>query len=338
VLLPPRKSHVSTIKGFVKEAKIHGLLEHPNIIPLHELGLLHEAGLFFTMKQVQGETLTEILTAIKRGNPDYLEKYTTYALLSIFRKVCDAIAYAHSLGIIHQDIKPDNIIVGQYGEVFLIDWGAARVVGDVNKEGLAQFLLLKDMQAETESGSLGRLQGTPSFMSPEQACSERHEVDIRSDIFLLGATLYTIFTLTLPYMGKTVSDVLQKAKTRKLIPPDQRSPERQIPEEACRIILKAMAYHKTDRYQTVEALAQDIDLLIAGRWPQQDTREFRTGDTLMQEGDVGEEAYLILDGSVLVTKERGGTSIVLGIYQEGDIVGEMSLISEEPRSATISPS
>lgn len=338
VLLPARKNHVSTIDGFVKEAKIHGLLEHPNIIPLHEFGCLNETGLFFTMKQVRGETLTEILTAIKRGNSDYLQQYTTYSLLSIFRKVCDAVAYAHSLGIIHQDIKPDNIIVGPYGEVFLIDWGAARFVGDPDQESLpATHLLLKDIQAEAEStpGKPGRLQGTPSFMSPEQAGSEGHEVDIRSDIFLLGATLYTIFTLKLPYMGKTVSDVLKKAKTRKLILPDQRSPERLIPEEICRIILKAMAYYKTDRYQTVEALAHDLDQVIAGRWLQQETRKFRTGDTLMQEGDVGEEAYLILDGSVLITKERGGTSVVLGIYQEGDIIGEMSLISEEPRSATV---
>jgi serine/threonine-protein kinase len=338
VLLPKRKNIVKTIGSFVKEAKINGFLEHPNIIPIHEFGLLKETGIFFTMKLVQGETLQDILREMRRENPEYLKKYTTYLLLSIFRKVCDAIAYAHAMGIIHQDIKPDNIIVGHYGEVFLIDWGAAKIVGDPNEENdPVKRTFLTDMLSDFESltDQKGRFQGTPSFMSPEQARGEKQLLDTRSDIFLLGATLYTIFTFTPPYVGKTLNEILNKAKTTDLIPPEIRSPDRQIPGEISRIIMKAMASNKIDRYQTVDELSQDIDMLIAGKWLQQEIRVFNAGDSLMREGDVGKEAYLIISGSVLVTKGVSGTEVVLGTYQEGDIIGEMSLISEEPRSATV---
>jgi CRP-like cAMP-binding protein len=144
-----------------------------------------------------------------------------------------------------------------------------------------------------------------------------------------------MFTFQLPYAGKTTVEIVNKAKTRDLLPPQDRSPERQIPEEICRVIMKAMAYYKEDRYQTVEELAQDVDHLIAGRWLRQEIKVFYVGDTLIREGEVGEEAYLIVNGSVLITKEMSGTKVVLQTCQEGDIIGEMSLISEEPRSATV---
>jgi serine/threonine protein kinase len=338
VLLPTRKNVLKTIESFVKEVKINGFLEHPNIIPIHEFGLLKETGIFFTMKLVQGESLGDVLAEMKRGKSEYLQKYNTYVLLSIFRKVCDAVSYAHSMGIIHQDIKPENIIVGHYGEAFLIDWGTAKIVADPEKEqDPVKRRFLTDIAADSDFSTEpeNRVHDSPPFMSPEQAKGENHLVDERSDIFLLGATLYTMFTLTLPYAGETLIEVLKKAKARDLIPPEIRSPDRQIPKEICRVIKKAMAKNRADRYQTVEELAQDIDQLIAGRWLSHEIKVFHAGDTLIREGEAGEEAYLIVSGNVLVTKDMSGTNVVLGTYQEGDIIGEMSLISDEPRSATV---
>ncbi len=338
VLLPERKQNLNSIESFVKEAKINGFLEHPNIIPLHEFGLLQETGMFFTLKLVRGESLHDILTEMKRGKPEYLKKYTPYVLLNIFRKVCDAVAYAHSMGVIHQDIKPENIIVGHYGEVFLLDWGIARVIGDPKEgrdPGKKCFLAGLASDSEDVAEHEVRIQGSPSFMSPEQATGSIHLVDERTDIFLLGTALYTMFTLKFPHVGKNVAKVLKNARSGNFIPPNIRSPDRQIPEEICRIIMKAMAYLKADRYQSVEEFAQDIDHVIAGKWLPYKIKIFHAGETLIQEGESGEEAYLILSGGVLVTKDMSGTKVVLGTYQEGAIIGEMSLISDEPRSATV---
>jgi serine/threonine-protein kinase len=290
------------------------------------------------MKLAQGETLRDIMYHMRGGNPEYLETYNTFHLLTIFRKVCDAVSYAHSMGIIHQDIKPNNIIVGRYGQVFLIDWGTAKIMTNLQEEPdpvKRDFLVAMEPHAQPQSRDSVRIQGSPAYMSPEQAGGAVHLLDQRSDIFLLGSTLYTMFTLQLPYIGKSPHEVVQKAKLRKLVPPQLRSPDKQIPEEICRVIMKAMAYKQEDRYQTVEELSEDVDQLIAGKWRQQKNKVFKTGAMLMQEGDIGEEAYLILSGSVLVTKEMSGTKVVLGTYQRGEIIGEMSLISDKPRSATV---
>ncbi len=172
-------------------------------------------------------------------------------------------------------------------------------------------------------------------MSPEQATGKHEGLDERSDIFLLGATLYTMFTLKLPYSGTSIRDVLLKARQGNLRPPHLRSPERQIPEEICRIMLKAMRIEPEERYQSVEELIQDLDDMLTGRWLQQEVRTFQTGEMLMNEGDDGDEAYVLLKGNTLVTKQRDDTRVVLGVLQRGDIVGEMALISQEPRSATV---
>ncbi len=335
VLLPALKNDLESLNSFVTEAKITGFLEHPNIISIHELGLLREAGIFFTMKLVQGETLKDILREIKRNNPKYVEKYNTYLLLSIFRKVCDAVSFAHFNNLLHLDIKPHNIIIGRYGEVFLMDWGVTKILSDPEKESdPVKREFLKDL-AESLKKKDHQIKGSPAFMSPEQANGEFHLLDKPSDIFLLGATLYHIFTLDPPYVGNDIPEVLNKAKTRDLILPEIRNPGRQIPEEICRIIMKSMAPNKEERYQSVEELSQDIDDLIAGKWLQQEIKVFSSGEMLMREGETGEEAYLILSGSVVVTTETNGNKVILRTGEAGDIIGEMALISEEPRCASV---
>ena len=338
VLSPERKLDPKSIKSLVKEAKITGFLEHPNIISLHEFGLLHETGFFFTMKLVRGETLADILSGLKRRKPEYLKTYHSYVLLNIFRKVCDAVSYAHSMGVLHLDIKPHNIIVGPYGQVFLTDWGAARVIGNPDaEEDPVKQRFWREMLTVPESSSEQRdgVQGTLPLMSPEQAKGEFHLLDERSDIFLLGATLYTMFTLSFPYVGKNTFEVLQKAQRRKLIPPDKRSLSLQIPEEISRVIMKAMEARQEDRYDSVVELARAIDQLLAGRWVPYITKQFKAGDKIVQQGEVGDEAYLILSGSVLVTRKMSDKNVVLGTYQSREIIGEMALLSKEPHSATI---
>ncbi|MDM8554321.1 protein kinase [Desulfococcaceae bacterium HSG7] len=334
VILPEKKNNASTLQQFIAEAKITSLLEHPNIIPVHELGLMNATGLYFTMKLAEGEALNDILNKLMNNDAEYIETYNTYHLLNIFRKVCDAVSFAHSRHIIHQDIKPHNVMIGKYGEVLLMDWGLAQplkqYLSEVSPTDQSAHLL-NDLVITSNN----RITGSPTYMSPEQTYGDPDKMCERSDIFLLGAMLYHIFTMAPPYNGKNMREVILKARAGDFIAPQKRDPQRQIPDEINRIILKAMAFKKEDRYQTVDAMSHDIDDIIAGKWSQQAKKDFQKGEMLMTEGAIGEEAYLILKGSVRVVKERAGKKIVLGLLKAGDIVGEMSLIRKEKRSASV---
>lgn len=324
---------------FVKEARITAKLEHPNIVPVHDLGLLSGKDLFFTMKKVQGESLADILTRVRRGDSAYVEKYSRYQLLTIFRKICDAVAFAHSLGIIHRDIKPDNVMVAEYGEVLLMDWGLAKVQdkdepeAEAETEAAADRLLENDPLAATRT-RYGVIKGTPAYMSPEQASGFVNDIDERSDIFLLGSTLYAIATLYPPYVADDLYEMLDRAAVCDFTPPAERAPEREIPDELCRIINKAMSLDPDERYQTATELATDIDALLSGQ-TRSEHRLFAAGDLLINEGDTGNEAYVIVSGEVEVFKTIQDQRLVLVRLGPGDVVGEMAMISTAPRSASV---
>ncbi len=335
VVLPGVLEDALLFHRFIEEAQITGQLEHPNIIPVHELGVLGEDKLYFSMKYVQGEALGFILKKVRDGDPAYVERYTRYTLLTIFRKVCDAVGYAHSKKIVHRDLKPDNIMIGEYGEALVMDWGLARPMDrhDESKAGDAD-----DHDEFDDDDALktryGVVKGTPAYMSPEQAKGLVSEIDHRSDIFLLGATLYAIVTFNVPYTGTDIYEILANAENANFVPPGIRAPERQIPDELCRIIEKAMAYERQDRYQTVDELSEDIDKLMAGDLGSV-RKLFEAGELIMKEGDPGYEAYVILSGKVEVTKTVRGKSIKLISLGQGDVIGEMALILEAPRTASV---
>jgi serine/threonine-protein kinase len=336
VIKPSFKNDERSLIEFIREAKITAMLEHPNIIPVHELGLSDETGLYFTMKLIEGESLNHILYEIRNGNVDYVEKYNMYSLLNIFRKICDAVDFAHSKNIIHQDIKPHNVIVGRYGEVLLMDWGLARYIGDPDKEvDRTKRDILKNVSVLTDKGK-NIIQGSPAYMSPEQAGGDISQVDKKTDIFLLAAMLYHILTLEAPYTGENLKDVLRKAKQCDLIDPQKRNPDRHIPDELCRIVKKASSLRKEDRHDNVQRLINDIDDVIAGRWLKQEKKIFTSGQFLMKEGDDAEEAYLITKGKVQVFRQVDrDDKVVLGTLTEGDTVGEMALITDDLRSASV---
>jgi eukaryotic-like serine/threonine-protein kinase len=340
IILPGVMEDALLFRRFIEEAQITAQLEHPNIIPVHELGVLGDDKLYFSMKYVQGDPLGSILKKVRDGDKEFCAKYTRFSLLTIFRKVCDAIAYAHSKDIIHRDIKPDNIMVGDYGEVLLMDWGLARRE-DPDKDTSARHAggdrhEYYEDEAEDDGfkTQFGVVKGTPAYMAPEQARGSVDEIDNRSDIYLLGTTLYAMVTFQVPFVGNDIYEILANAENGIFVPPGERAPEREIPEELCRIIMKAMAFKQEDRYQTVEALSEDLDALMAGNTGSTRKR-FRAGEYIMQEGEAGNEAYVILSGKVEVSKTVRGKSITLISLTSGDIIGEMALILQAPRTATV---
>lgn len=332
-LIPELKNDNTIVKNFIREAQVTAQLEHPNIVPVHDVGYMPEHGIYFTMKYIQGESLADILERLEEDHPDYTARYDYVALLTVFRRVCDAVAFAHAQGHLHRDIKPHNIMVGEYGEVLLMDWGLSR---KFRSRHASQKVDFADMVHHRPGEGRGKIiKGTPGYMSPEQAAGLNAQMDVRSDVFLLGATLYHIFTFFPPYLGTTVSEVLQNARTCDYLRPEQlQFGDMDIPTEVCRIMARAMAPRAHDRYQSVDDLTEDLDALLHGRMHTV-RRSFESGEHLIREGEIGTECYIITQGTVEIYKSDGNGKVFLGRQSKGDIVGEMALITHEPRSASV---
>ncbi|MFC1671688.1 protein kinase [Planctomycetota bacterium] len=260
VMLAGENPSRDMIERFVEEAQVTGQLEHPNIVPVHELGLDRDGSVYFTMKMVHGRSLGDLLqdSEEKNAGPELGE------LLEIFLKVCDGVAFAHSRGVIHRDLKPQNIMIGRYGEVLVMDWGLCKVRGheDAKKDELIETVRTAQDTTHTVEGMVA---GTPSYMPPEQAEGRISEVDEKSDVYSLGAVLYEMLTLAPPFTGKTTDEIIQKVTEGKVVAPDQLEGTDNVPSELSAICMKAMAHDKQDRYPNVQDLARDIRLFLQGR-------------------------------------------------------------------------
>ena len=255
------------LERFVEEAQVQGQLEHPNICPVHELGVDGDGRIYFTMKMVKGSSLAEIIKQAQAERESGLpaDHRLLTETLHIFLKICDGIDYAHSKGVIHRDLKPDNIMVGDFGEVYVMDWGLAKIIGrdDVRRD----HLVITDRSEDTEEMKTmsGSVVGTPSYMPPEQSRGVVEEMDERSDIYSLGALLYELVTLKRPFTGRNPWDVLEKGLKEKPPVPSQRAPELTIPPELDSMVLKCLEKQKCDRYQSIQELKCDIELFLSGR-------------------------------------------------------------------------
>ena len=211
VMLDPEHAGKDEVLRFIEEAQITGQLEHPAIVPVYELGVDSSSNVFYTMKFVKGRTLQSVLDSIKDGDDETVAAYPLGRLLTVFQKVCDALAFAHSKQIIHRDLKPENIMVGDFGEAIVLDWGLAKLlaegrVADSGDTGIES--LRHSGHADSLKTMDGYVIGTPQFMSPEQAAGE--PLDVRSDVYALGAILYNILTLHAPFNDRDIDRLLGK--------------------------------------------------------------------------------------------------------------------------------
>ena len=254
---------------FLLEAQVTGQLEHPCVIPIHEVGMDESGQPYYVMKFVRGETLTKAIeqyhSPSSEGGAGGVEtppkEVQRLRLLNIFINLCQAIAYAHSRGVIHRDIKPDNVMVGAYGETLVLDWGLAKVVGRPESDDFGPAVRLRT-SGETMETLAGSVKGTPSYISPEVASGKVEEVDEISDVYLLGGTLYHLLTGRKPRGGAKLQEILEAARTKPPTPPRELDPTIDRPLNA--ICMKAMAFRKKDRYATAAALAEDLQRYLAG--------------------------------------------------------------------------
>jgi len=324
VLLP----EITVVKGsslLLDEARITGQLEHPNIVPLYDLNFDRKGAPVFTMKLVDGSTFTQYLRdrrkqAVGRRLQDALQ---------VFLKVCDAVSFAHSRGVIHRDLKPDNIMVGSHGQVYVMDWGCALVVeAGEDKVSLGRL---------PRSGALeqrGVVVGTAAYMAPEQACGRTDEIDARTDVFSLGAVLYQILTGYPPHGATSPGASLELAQRCEVMPPAQRVPDEALPEGLCQIAMKALAAAPSLRYASVAQLKEDVERVLAeGLWLA--SRTFSPGSLVFSEGDPADAAYIITAGECEVFRNEQGRRVVLRRMGPGEVFGETAIFAQQPRSASV---
>jgi len=255
----PAKYPAALAARFLQEARVTGQLEHPSIVPVHELGKRRDGTLYYTMKLVKGRTLSEALKA-RRSLSERLD------LLTNFLDLCQAIAYAHSRGVIHRDIKPANVMVGDFGETVVLDWGLARAHGtpDYCAQGAESQHPSADLKSVgTPQTAYGKALGTPNYMAPEQARGLINSIDERSDVYSLGAVLYEILTGAPPYTGESAQEVLEKVVSFSPLPVLQAASE--APPELAGICDKALRKDPAGRYQSASELADDVQRFVTGR-------------------------------------------------------------------------
>ncbi|KAA3642103.1 MAG: hypothetical protein DWP92_00015 [Armatimonadetes bacterium] len=269
-----------TLGRFLEEAQITSQLDHPGIVPVHEIGVDHTGRVYFTMRLVEGEDLRTIFRRVRDMDPEW----SMARALSVILRVCEALAFAHDKGVIHRDLKPANIMVGRFGEAYVMDWGLARVLGREDSHDLR----IQRVQGAEESGDFvrtardvdpggeqnspvltmdGDVIGTPAYMPPEQAHGQLDDVGAASDVYSLGAILYELLCGQVPYADRErISppyEVLKSVQEGSPTPLHVTNP--QVSAELEAICDKAMARSIEERYRSMEAFARDLRSYLEGR-------------------------------------------------------------------------
>lgn len=246
---------------FIREFQITAGIQHPNIIPVYEVGR-NGGELYYSMKWIQGKTLRHILDALRNRAISYQENYGKGKLLRIFLSASHGVAFAHSKRVIHRDLKPDNIMVGDFGEVVVMDWGLSMLVLHKTKTLRYQsHLEFQQVLASIEKPeNKGEFLGTPNYMSPEQLSSSQEFLDQRSDIFSLGVLLYELLTLRLPSTQTEFSAIIQEQIQANFTSPKELN--RKIPKALSDICMKALAQSPENRFGCVQEMTEEIERFL----------------------------------------------------------------------------
>lgn len=312
-----RAPSADRLARFMREASITSRLDHPGVVPVHELARDDHGRLFFTMKMVQGKTLSRVAKEMRAKDPSRMRA----RILEVLVRVCDTLAFAHSHGVIHRDLKPANIMVGDYGEAYVMDWGLAKVIRGEHqtRETVENDQSIEDQVKSAGQTLDGSVMGTPNYMPPEQASGKLEELDERSDIYSLGALLYEVLTGTKPYAEhKNPVDVVMAVCSVPPLPINE--VEKKAPIELVAIAEKAMAREKSERYASVTEIGNDIRAYLNNRV----VAAYRTG--FWAEA----EKWIVRNRAVLATALLlliGGLIVVA--FQQFSYSSSMHLVNQE---------
>jgi PAS domain S-box-containing protein len=319
-LLPDKAGLAKVAARFMREAQLTGQLEHPGIVPVYELGERPDTREpFYSMRLVRGRTLTDAIAAYHSGRTQgRADPLDFAALLTAFAAVCHTVAYAHFRGVLHRDLKGDNIVLGDFGEVIVLDWGLAKRLGQSEEE-----LGPVGIEGQGPMGAVLTLQGdvvgTPAFMAPEQASGRLDQIDQRTDIYGLGAIFYQILTGRPPFVGGSTVEVLLRVVQGHPAPPHETWPDVPVALEA--MCLKALAKDPDQRY----ASATDFALQVQG-W--QDLQRRQAENALRRQTEVLRSILNNMSEGVLVANAAGNLILMnpaaermIGPTPEGTLVG-----------------
>lgn len=268
ILLDPSSIHHDHLQRFVAEARITSQLEHPNIIPVHDLGVTDEGQLYFVMKRVVGHGLDQVILELAAGKPETTEHWTRRRLLTTFVQLCNAVGYAHERGVLHRDLKPANVMLGRFGEVMLMDWGVARLLKQLEDnppEDDPVVLETITLAPNTTGNTLeGATVGTPGFLAPEQAYGDFSKLGPFSDVWSLGAILYELITYKPAFVGTSAIQLLYEAAQSSPEDPRVRAPQLSVPDEIAEICLRSLARLPQDRFHTALELGEAVEAFLEG--------------------------------------------------------------------------
>ncbi len=253
-------SHTQMHYRFLKEARVTSQLTHPAIIPIYAI---HENDqIYYTMPFVEGETLKQIFREsakrAKKSEKPHQIGGSIPSLMRIFLTICQAVAYAHSHGVLHRDLKSENIIIGKYGEVMILDWGLAKLMRIPEQENNSENPI-----KSSKMTNLGKVVGTISYMAPERALG--NPATVLTDIYSLGVILYQILTLRMPFKRGTLKEFRQRMDKEELYDPIEVAPYREVPKLLSTVVLKCLSVDANERYQNVDELVKDIENYLEGR-------------------------------------------------------------------------
>ena len=270
--LLPEIADASALLRFADEVRTIGQLEHPNIVPIHDVGVDADGRYFFVMKYIEGDTLAAVLERLRAGDPEAHRVYTMERRVEIVLGVLHALELAHSRGILHRDIKPSNVMIGRYGEVVVMDWGIAKpfhVEAAAHREAPAGegAPVSSDRPLATRAGAYV---GTPSYMAPEQALGKNDELDTRSDLYSVAVLLHELLTLE-HYLGEqpsveaTLAAVVSIEPSRRELFADPHPMQARVPWELRYVVTKGLEKDPARRFQSAGEMIEALRRSLEGR-------------------------------------------------------------------------
>lgn len=256
--LQPQFQNLDTYqKRFLREARVTAQIPHPATIPVYELSRDADGNPYFTMKKLGGRDLCDILDQISAGHAPTIEQFGLDSLINVLIHVGQCLAFSHAKGVVHRDMKPANIMIGDYGEVMVLDWGLAKVWDMADDDDVDRLIRSGQQRIAGRLTGKGDVQGTPYYMSPEQS-TETGDVDERTDIYNMGIILFEILTGESYMSGRNFKEIQRKILEDPVREPRKVCPKKNIPRELNAICVKALQKEPKDRYPLMSAMVDDL--------------------------------------------------------------------------------
>jgi serine/threonine-protein kinase len=312
-------NNLQTVRAFINETKLISYLDHPGITTIYDTFINDQGEPCYAMKMLDGAYLSEDMKLKSRGQ-----------LLSIFGKLCETLAHVHDKGVIHLGIRPDNIMIGLYGEVQILDWSCAKLY---NPKPYCEFLKLvvDPPPAPIDDGDAQKV-SLSAYTAPELTQDTPDALEPSSDIFSLGIILYQMMTGHVPFTASTPEELAMQIRT--LVPPAMHQLNPEIPWKLAQICARMIEKDPFARYHGFHDVLLDLDR-FQNSGQAFSISVYNAGDIIFREGEQGNYAFTVMSGQVEVSKNIDGVQTVLAILGKDEIVGELAIFAGQPRTATV---